>query len=245
MATSGNKSKSTSGKNEEKSSTPEAVRATSTRTTRSSQDAAKMFLTKTRAQLLQMSTSAHQWDSWTVKEVRGELVSKGYLEENRGATQVTAPPLSLLAIVALRIAASLPDNAAVAADALRALALGIELKKSEHVLEGVASDVRELLTLVRDTKEKKDTAGDVAEEIRAAAVQLTRTVEEQAADIGIIATRLDDDLKRAAERVEGLAQGREQRPPTAPRSYAAAMAGKGAMTAEQAGILARELEHVE
>jgi hypothetical protein len=174
-----------------------------------------------------------------MKEVRGELVSKGYLEENRGATQVTAPQLSLLAMVALRIAATLPDNAAVAADALRALALGIEMKKSEHVLEDVASDVRELLSLARNTREKEETAGDVAEEIRAAAVQLTCTVEEQAADIGTIATRLDDDLKRAAQRVEGMMQGGEQGPPTGPRSYAAVMSGKGAMTAEQAGILAR------
>jgi methyl-accepting chemotaxis protein len=83
----------------------------------------------------------------------------------------------------------------------------MEMKKSERVLEDVASDVQELLALAKDAREKEDAEGDVAEEIRAAAVQLTRTVEEQAADIGNIATRLEDDLKRAAGRVEGMSHG--------------------------------------
>ncbi|KAJ6560365.1 hypothetical protein B0H19DRAFT_1070006 [Mycena capillaripes] len=227
MATSSNKTGTTSSRNEEKSSTPEATRPTPARLTRSAPDAAKIFLGKTRAQLLQTSTSAYQWNAWTMKEVRGELVSKGYLEENRGTGPVIAPQLSLLAIVALRIAATLPANAAVAADALRALAIGIELKKSEHALEAVAADVRELLSLAKDTREKEDMAGNVAEEIRAAAVQLTRTVEEQAVDIGIIATRLEEDLKRAAARVESTPHVVEQGPPTGPRSYAAAMMGTG------------------
>ncbi|KAJ6592558.1 hypothetical protein B0H19DRAFT_1245419 [Mycena capillaripes] len=177
MATSGSQSKTNPGIRGQKSSSPEPPRATPTRTTRSNPDAAKIFLTKTRAQLLQMSTSANKWETWTVKEVRGELVSKGYLEENKGATIVTTPALSVLAMVALRIAASLPDNAAVAADALRALAVGIELKKSELVLEGVAKDVRELLDLARDAKEKEEVAEGVAEDMRSAALQLKNLYE--------------------------------------------------------------------
>ncbi|KAJ6575490.1 hypothetical protein B0H19DRAFT_1231016 [Mycena capillaripes] len=232
-------SKTNSGMRGQKSSSPEPPRATPTRTTRSTPDTAKIFLTKTRAQLLKMSTSANKWETWTVKEVRGELVSKGYLEENKGATIVTTPALSILAMVALRIAASLPDNAAVAADALRALAVGIELKKSELILEGVARDVRELLSLARDAKEKEEVAEGVAEDMRSAALQLTHMVEEQAVDIEVIATRLEDDLKRVAERAGSAQQAAEQGPPTGPRSYAA-MAGKGTLTAEQAGILARE-----
>ncbi|KAJ7736428.1 hypothetical protein B0H16DRAFT_1730770 [Mycena metata] len=169
--------------------------ATENRSRRAAPDSAKIFLDRGRKELFALSTSSNAWGEWTSEEVRGHLVAKGFVKEG-----VSTLSFNLLGMVVLRIAASLPANNAVAADALRAVAVALELKRVESVVEEVAENVKTLLGLAAKERATEGEEGELTDTLRAAAVHLTRTVEEQANDIASLTTRLDDELNGLSSR---------------------------------------------
>ncbi|KAJ7807967.1 hypothetical protein B0H14DRAFT_2609252 [Mycena olivaceomarginata] len=129
----------------EKPATPEPPKAAQNKTTRSATNAAQIYLDKTKKELLGLTTSDSHFTEWTSEDVKGSLHAKGFITEAEGAG--TRPSFSLLAFVVLRVAASLPPNAAVAADALRAVAVCMESKRADLTLEGISTDLTELSKL--------------------------------------------------------------------------------------------------
>lgn len=103
-------------------------------------DAAKRFLDKTKAELYSESTSRNLWAEWSTEKVQGHLYAAGHLGE-RGAC--LAP--SLLSLVVLRMAASLRDNAAIAGDALRAVAVSLDLAPDDGQIDSMAADLKLVL----------------------------------------------------------------------------------------------------
>ncbi|KAJ7787492.1 hypothetical protein B0H14DRAFT_2629297 [Mycena olivaceomarginata] len=98
----------------------------------------------------------------------------------------------------------MPSNAAVAADALRVVAVALGFKRVDSALEGIAADLGEVLGLTRASiLSSGDHEQDECVATRAldAAEVLMRTVQEQAADIATLTTRLEDDLRAAGQRV--------------------------------------------
>jgi hypothetical protein len=177
---------------------PTATSSTASRITRSSQDAAKIYQGKTKKELLALSTSGNKWEEWTMTAVRGELYAKGFIEEATG----TGPTLPILSLVILRIAASLPTNAVVAADALRAVAIGMDIKRLDHTIEKMSEELGEVLELVRELDHDRNEEEGRVLALQDAAALLTRTVEEQAGDIAEITTRLDDEVKGITQRAQ-------------------------------------------
>jgi hypothetical protein len=96
-----------------------------------------------RAELYALSMSGNKWSKWTMTEVQNELVAKGFLPENTGMN----PAISALSSAVLQITASLPVNAAVAADTLRAVTVGLDIRKAGHMLEAIGNNVKEILGL--------------------------------------------------------------------------------------------------
>ncbi|KAJ7351176.1 hypothetical protein DFH08DRAFT_935000 [Mycena albidolilacea] len=146
-ATSGRSSTSTASKSSKILATPEPTKATQTRTTRSVPNASQLpYLNKTRNELLGLTTSDSNWTEWRTVDVKNSLFAKGYITEAEAAGTHSLPPISLLALAALRVAASLPPNAAIAPDALRAVAVGLGFKRADTLLEGIAADLSEVLS---------------------------------------------------------------------------------------------------
>ncbi|KAJ7818798.1 hypothetical protein B0H14DRAFT_3473579 [Mycena olivaceomarginata] len=152
-----------------------------------------------------LTTSNTAWADWRAVDVKNSLFAKGYITEAEAVgTHSLSPSASLLALAVLRVAAGLPPNAAVAADALRAVAVCLGFKRADTMLDGIAADLNEVLGLVRASASAThdQAASDrVASNALDAAEVLTRTVHEQAADIAVITTRLEDDLKTAGTRM--------------------------------------------
>jgi hypothetical protein len=113
------------------------------------------------------------------------------------------PSFSIISHVLLRIVASLPSNAAIAADALRAVHIAMEHKRIDYVLEDVASNVTRTLVLLeaeREAREREEEEGEtVVDKIGSVMDQLAIVAGELAADVGTVTTRLEDDLKRIAK----------------------------------------------
>jgi hypothetical protein len=182
--------------------TPEPSKAIQSRTTRSAPNASQhLYLNKTKDELLALTTSNTAWADWRAVDVKNSLFAKGYITEAEAVgTHSVSPPASLFALAVLRVAAGLPANAAVAADALRAVAVCLGFKRADTMLDGIAADLNEVLGLVRASASAThdQAAGDrVGSNALDAAEVLTRTVHEPAADIAVITTRLEDDLKTA------------------------------------------------
>ncbi|KAJ7867561.1 hypothetical protein B0H14DRAFT_2572851 [Mycena olivaceomarginata] len=105
----------------EKPATPEPPKAAQNKTTRSATNAAQIYLEKTKKELLELTTSDSHFTEWTSEDVKGSLHAKGFITEAEGA--------------------------AVAADALRAVAVCMESKRADLTLEGISTDLTELSKL--------------------------------------------------------------------------------------------------
>jgi hypothetical protein len=204
-ATSSKSAATAAGKNLKKPATSDPTKMTQTRATCSAPNATHLYLGLTKTELLDLTTSNTNWAEWTGTDVKNSLYAKGYITDTEAAS--THPPIptnTLLVLVLLRVAASLPTNAAVAADVLRAVAICIGFKHADAMLDGIAADLGEVLGLARaSTLAGIDhTEGDrVASSALDAAEVLTRTAQEQAADIATITTWLEDDLRTAGRQV--------------------------------------------
>ncbi|KAJ7882967.1 hypothetical protein B0H14DRAFT_3751550 [Mycena olivaceomarginata] len=182
-----------------------------------------LYLNKTKDEVLALTTSNTAWADWRAVDVKNSLFAKGYITEAEAiGTHSVSPPASLLALAVLRVAAGLPANAAVAADALRAVAVCLGFKRADTMLDGIAADLNEVLGLVRASASAThdQAAGDrVGSNALDAAEVLTRTVHEPAADIAVITTRLEDDLKTAGMMMAAAVEAS----PTSARSDAPAL----------------------
>ncbi|KAF7335980.1 hypothetical protein MSAN_02311700 [Mycena sanguinolenta] len=191
-----------------KKPTPATQSSTSvsrSRTTRATGDAAKIFLDMTREEMLDASASGDNWGLYTATDVLASLYAKGYVsqEENESGKEghKVSVNISLLAMAVLRVAMSLPTGTAVAADALRAIAVALRQRENDAILDeilqrvGVIHQHTEELVERRPGNEAEE--GEMAASVRDAAVVLTRTV----ADIAETATRLEREMSDVAERV--------------------------------------------
>ncbi|KAJ7353100.1 hypothetical protein DFH08DRAFT_956185 [Mycena albidolilacea] len=182
-------------KNNGKAATPDPQKQ---RTTRSAPDAAKIFLTKTKSELYALSTSASKWQDWRMTDCTSDLYAKGFLPQMQGMS----PSFSMLSHAVLRIAVARPPNAAIAADALRAVAVVMDMKRVDRAMEGMSEKVEEILTAVRALTAPDETSDELAGNMQAAAVHLTRTVDEQATALTTLAERLEEELQSVAQRVQ-------------------------------------------
>jgi hypothetical protein len=142
----------------------------------------------------------------------------------------------MLSHVVLRIAASLPPNAAVASDALRAVAVAMDMKRVDHTIESVVENIVDILAVVRTLATLDETPDALAGNMHAAAIRLTRTMDEQATALATSAERLEEELQGVVQRVQTHVDEEDgfavtQNPPSAPgpaarvvQSYAAATA---------------------
>ncbi|KAF7354515.1 RNA-directed DNA polymerase from transposon X-element [Mycena venus] len=211
MASTSNKPHSSASRTTSETGTPEPPKTATTRTKRTAQDSAKIFLGKTKTQLYALSTSNNKWDKYTPKDVRDDLVAKGLLPTD----------------AVLRVAASLPDNVAVSSDALRTVATALDMKKNDRTLETMVNDMKDVKNALEAIRAQVATTdgGGIVEKMRNAAEHLTRTVEEQSADIATTTTRLEDELTDVVRRAQTDAAQDLPPPPPGPPLAASPVAG--------------------
>ncbi|KAJ7138702.1 hypothetical protein C8R43DRAFT_1131878 [Mycena crocata] len=157
------------------------------------------------------------WNKETVMSAREYIIQKGYVSDDCDAS----PSLGTLSLVLLRVAARLA-GAAVEAEALRAVALMLDKRRSVPVIDAVAGDVQRILALLQGTEEEDG----VVRSARRAAVMLTNTVEEQCGVLETYTTNLGDQIEDAVS--AGVKAAEERAPlveaPQRPKTYAAVAA---------------------
>ncbi|KAJ6469966.1 hypothetical protein C8R45DRAFT_1105057 [Mycena sanguinolenta] len=111
--------------------------------TRSAADAARTYLDYTMGDMLHASTSAIDWDLTRRDDVLKHLAMKGFIsqEELDGEGAKVSISISLLSMAVLRGAMHLPTGTAVAADALRVIALALSLRDGDTILEEILGHV--------------------------------------------------------------------------------------------------------
>ncbi|KAJ7364768.1 hypothetical protein DFH08DRAFT_799084 [Mycena albidolilacea] len=199
-------SSSTASKISKIPATPEPSKATQGRMPCSAPNTSKqLYLNKMKDKLLALMTSNTAWADWRAVDVKNSLFVKGYITEAEAiGMHSLSPSASLLALAVLRMAVGLPPNAAVATDVLRAMAVCLGFKRVDTMLDGIAADLNEVLGLVWVSAlatHDQATSNHVASNTLDAVEVLMCTIHEQAADIAVLTTRLEDNLKTVGMRM--------------------------------------------
>ncbi|KAJ7443082.1 hypothetical protein B0H11DRAFT_1932070 [Mycena galericulata] len=141
---------------------------------------------------------AADWKLQGTEGARTFLIMKGFISSDCDPK----PSLASLALVLLRIAAPSPASA-LTGEALHAIAFLLEERRSDVVfdlveaIDVVGTDVQKILAYA---EAEVVTPNDM----RAAALVLTRTVEEQSAELSTLTERLGNDLAEVMERAEAV-----------------------------------------
>ncbi|KAJ7668117.1 hypothetical protein B0H17DRAFT_1142582 [Mycena rosella] len=149
---------------------------------------------KTRAELLEGCDL--DWSNMTREDAQKHLYAKGFVTEE-------------LALAMYTIAADVQPKSVVTANACRAVAVLLERRRMEGVIDGMAADMLALRRLVesgaRGTAPSAE-ASALAEEMRSAATVLTKTVEEQCGTLETLTERLGESITGLTERVQNAAE---------------------------------------
>ncbi|KAJ7289181.1 hypothetical protein C8J57DRAFT_1493632 [Mycena rebaudengoi] len=164
------------------------------------------ILSKTREELYEVSNGSVDWANAASGEAVEFLQQKGYLEAGTHTTMSVART----ALVLLRIAAS--GSGATANDGIRAVALLVESRRIDRLLDDMRDEVCALAEVVAEeaerARERAQRDDEAAHTLLEAAAVLTRTVDEQVEVSRGATSDLETAAMRAADAAEELRTAR-------------------------------------